>query len=611
MSWNSTRSVPVRYQNSAFIPGKITVEFDRTKYSKISDFSYGRFKYLTRDLNPARDDVIPDYTEIRKVYLDQVIISPKEDGSYEVLGHGAISQARTTENCSREGMNCSSGNGTDVSCNPGKCIRGRVLRSGKKWQFVGADNYSYYIFPDNGKLLVKHVHNTVSRYTTLYVPPNTYLDPNFIRGPVSSYGSGIDDSKDFFCRRYIQLEGDAVENIKSDLSVLVQPWLDLAYALIDSAWSSSPSKIIFLRKVYDDLSSLFDKTIQETSSSFRPSKLTEYGSEMARPIYDRLPGVSGAYYSDSKDTVAKWLVSGGDEELSIAKDRISNFYSDYLDPDTCYPTYLDWLAQHIGLFGTLWDTQWTIPVKRAMIKNAFGWWDREFDGTNHKSKVLGEFPFNASPLWGSEDTSKYYNFSEIGKIVVDGNEIVKSDRFVVNRVNTTTHRLSLDTAAVVVFNKADWNGLIESKGSLLCFAFLVSVFGLKSHDSRELEVLDKTKNLVRVRSGLRDCESDAAPLMPFKLNHIQVGSESDLDSLNMANQLVCGISRVSNTFASRTIVLRVPFYYNRGGRSWNKVKYIADSWMPNNVNCHVQYGYLAAGMWAVGDAFFEPEIVDV
>jgi hypothetical protein len=611
MIWDSTRSVPVRYENSSFVSGKLTIEFDRTKYTKISSFSHGRFLYLVRDLNPARDDVIPDYAEVKKTYLDQTIISAEQDGSYKVFGHGATSQARQTENCSRVGLTCESGSGTDTECDAGKCLRGHVIRSGKKWQFIGADESSYYMFAEDGKLTLRHLHNTVSRHTTIYTPPNTYLDPNFIRSSVPSHNSGIDDSKDKFCRKYLNMEGVVEDNVKSDLSDLGQPWLDLAYSIIDSARATYVSNIAFLKKVYDDLSSLFSKAIQETSSSFKPSRLTEYSSSMARPIYNRLPSSSGAYYSDSGDTVAKWLVAGGDEELSVAKDRISNFYSDYLDPDTCYPTYLDWLAQHIGLFGVLWDLQWTVPVKRAMIKNAFGWWDREFDGSNHKSKILGEFPFNSSSMWGTEDTYKYYNSSEIGKIVVDGTEIVKSDRFVINVINTTTHTLNLDTAPVIVFNKADWNGLIEAKGSILCFAFLVSVFGLKSHDSRELEVVDKAKNLVKVRSGLRESESDAAPLMPFKLNHIQVGGESDLDSRNMVNQLVCGISRVCDNPADKTVILRVPFYYNRGGRSWNKAQYIADAWMPNNINCRVQYGYLAAGLWAVGDAFFKPEIVDI
>jgi hypothetical protein len=244
-----------------------------------------------------------------------------------------------------------------------------------------------------------------------------------------------------------------------------------------------------------------------------------------------------------------------------------------------------------------------------MVKNAFGWWDREYDGLNHKSKVLGEFPFNSSPLWGNVDTSKKLNTAEIEEITVNGSGvIVKSDKFTFNEINTTNHTVSLVKSPSVVFAKADWNGLIESKGSLLCFAFLVSVFDLKGNDTRELEVVNPIRKLVQVRSGLRDCEKDAPPLLPFQLNQIEVANTDDIDTRNMVNPFVCGVSRVCDNEASKNIILRLPFYYNRGGRSWNKAQYICDAWMPNNVNCHVQYGYLACGLWAVGDVFFDPEL---
>jgi hypothetical protein len=55
----------------------------------------------------------------------------------------------------------------------------------------------------------------------------------------------------------------------------------------------------------------------------------------------------------------------------------------------------------------------------------------------------------------------------------------------------------------------------------------------------------------------------------------------------------------------------VPYYYNRDGRSWDKVSYIAKNWMPSHLNVKVQYAYLSADLWSVGDAFFEPEIRDI
>ena len=31
--------------------------------------------------------------------------------------------------------------------------------------------------------------------------------------------------------------------------------------------------------------------------------------------------------------------------------------------------------------------------------------------------------------------------------------------------------------------------------------------------------------------------------------------------------------------------------------------------MPSNLNTRIQYAYLSADLWAVGDAFFEPEVI--
>lgn len=602
MTWDSA---PRPHRHGSVEPGKITIEFDRTKYHRVANFRRGLLTFKSRDINAARQDVIWEYPGLDKIYVQQRQISAETDGSFEILGHGSVTDKTSTENCSREGLTCSGGSNT--ACERGKCVRGYVKQEGKKWKFFSGSE-SYYVFPENGMIKLRHTRGGKSRYSVIYVPPNTYLDMPFSSRAVEAYDGGVDDSKDAFCREYMQRGGDIEQQVRGDLSMLTGPWPELIDAAItESSGEYLPeNRILFLRAVYDQLSALFSKAIQETPSSFKPSALIEYGQNMARPIYSRLPGEAGSYYSEEGGTVAQWLTSGGDEELSTARDRIAGFYYDYLDPDTCRADSLDWLCQHVGLFGELWDFGWDEKIKRTMIKNAFGWYDSAYDGTNHKSKILNEFPFT-QPLWSNEDTSKEYNYAEIGKVVIQNGEIVKSDRFVLNSINTQTNRLTLQTSSIVHFNKSEWNGLIESKGSMLCFAFLVSLFNLKIHDSRELELVD---GALRVRSGLRECESDAAPLMPFQLNLPEVGSTTDLVSRNLTNQLVCGVTRVCSYEASRNVILRVPFYYNRGGRSWNKAEYIAKSWMPNNINCRVQYGYLACGTWAVGDAFFEPQVVN-
>ena len=107
--------------------------------------------------------------------------------------------------------------------------------------------------------------------------------------------------------------------------------------------------------------------------------------------------------------------------------------------------------------------------------------------------------------------------------------------------------------------------------------------------------------------------------MPYKAEVLQVCGEfmdangsgfsgSDLKINIYANQIVAGISRVTTIEDSKNMFFRVPYYYNRDGKSWDRVAYISDNWMPNNLNKRVQYAFLSADLWAVGDAFFEPEV---
>ena len=58
------------------------------------------------------------------------------------------------------------------------------------------------------------------------------------------------------------------------------------------------------------------------------------------------------------------------------------------------------------------------------------------------------------------------------------------------------------------------------------------------------------------------------------------------------------------------VFFRLPFYYNRDGKSWDLVKSIADYWVQAKLNPRVQYAYLAAGLWKQGDAFFDPVNID-
>lgn len=640
--WTTAKSFPRRRNNSSFQNGAITIDFDRTKYNRIFTHINGKVEWEAKDVNSARQATIDSSSlfSVVSVYSEDRLLTSNTDKSYTLLAHGVPSQKDGKENCVAARMSCSSGQGTDKECNPGKCISGRISRvsetradgtirlSPYKWQFV-SDLETYYALQKDGVIDIRHNRLGTSRACKFYVPPNSYLEEEtFVRELFKNFAYlilvGGEDKKERFIAEgikkssYYNNSPVTVEDLLiEDISSLNDPWYSLALSQIDQSRYDNPYDQDFLADVYDRLSNLFNKGIQTTRSSLTQASF-DYGKEdIARPIYYRLPGVAGAYSSiDNEETPSKWLVSGADEQLSESKGRISNFYRDYLDPDTCYPSSLDWLAQHIGMFGNLWDVNWPIDIKRTLIKNMFGWWDREVDGVNHKSKILNETPFITSSLWTSDsediDSQGNIDYGEIEKFTINSsnNGIELVYKYVTKDTDTDEDGV---TSLVISgtddpkFLSEDWNGLIESKGGLLSIIFLVSVFGLKSHTPLELEVVDLERGLLRPRSGLRSLEVSSSPLLPFKTEPAQVGDSEDLRVNNYKNQLVVGYTKIYDPEDTKNIIFRVPFYYNRNGKSWSKVEYIAKNWAPANTNPIIQYPYLCADLWRVGDAFFEPD----
>lgn len=640
-SWSSNSSFPYRRGNLSFQPGDLTIEFDRTKNSKVFKHFLGLVDIAEKDVNKDRQTAIDSSSlfSVRSVYIVQRLINTNADGSYTILAHGSVSQARNKENCLAVGMTCSQGNGSGTLCNVGKCVSGRLSRvsetksdgtirvSPKKWRFVSSSD-DYYSLQESGLVALRHNRLGTSRYTKIYVPPISYLeDETYVRSLFKNFSYliliGGENKKDRFIAEgikqssYYNPERIPVQNfILEDLKVLGEPWYSLVEAEVDASRSSFSFDQDFLADVYERLSTLFSKAIQVTPSSFYQAKLDYFRSDISRPVYSRLPGTSGAYSSiDDEETVSKWVVSGADEVLSKSQNRIANFYRDYLDPDSCYPLSLDWLAQHIGMFGPLWDPNWPTDIKRGVIKNAFGWWDREFNGVNHKSKILGEFPFTQSSIWTSdeEDLSSQGNLvlSEIEKFSIDDSNgsIQYSGRYTVHEVNTVNGVSSIEVSSIEhpKFLSSEWNGMIESKGGMLTIVFLASLFGLKAHIPTELEFIDIPTGQLKPRTGLRSVEIDAPILLPFKQEVCQAGDYEDLRVGNFSNQLVVGVSRVNDPDYTKNVIFRVPYYYNRGGKSWSKVEYISKNWLPAHVNSRVQYAYLSADLWSVGDAFFEPD----
>jgi len=102
------------------------------------------------------------------------------------------------------------------------------------------------------------------------------------------------------------------------------------------------------------------------------------GWDTDKPIYDRLPGDNEGYRRDQQWDgyepdldAAYWLTKPWDTFLVETKEKIDDFYADYLDPVTAKEEYLDWLAQLAGFTGAYWDAQWPTAIKRQLILNSY------------------------------------------------------------------------------------------------------------------------------------------------------------------------------------------------------------------------------------------------
>ncbi len=507
------------------------------------------------------------------------------------------------------------------------------------------------------------INAPASVYKTVYLPPELYFSEDFLEtaykridvrladvpNPPKSMIVGIDNRKDLFINKFIVsvypgksdgylndvLSNKPTEEVRLGLidvfSTLDPIWRDTCNTIINAEFavrfSQNVSSLKFISRVYDRVNELFSCAIQVSESSIKISKLDYSKDLVARPVYSRLPGLSEAYRSDPAfsdvETPAQWITSGADEFLSNKKRDIANFYRDFLDPRTCSDFTLDWLAQHVGMFGDLWDSRWNRKIKTALIENAFGWWDRQSEvdlpgagvTKTPKGAALERFPFSESSIWTSNsslDNSLLIEWSEIETIKVDPmntSVVTGYDRYSVRTFNSVSSKVSRQYTNNLLVDKNRWNGLMEAKGSLLGVAFLSSVFELKAHTPLELEILDYNRKIMKPKSGLRNAEITAPVLMPYKYDTIQVGTVADAAINNYTNQLVADISTSSSVSDSKNVFFRLPYYYNRDGKSWDRVSYIAKNWMPSNLNVRVQYAYLSADLWAVGDGFFEPNIV--
>jgi hypothetical protein len=548
------------------------------------------------------------------------------DDELRVVGHGTPVKGGY-ENCKLISSTCS--DGTDTKCQPGKCLIGKVSRvSGNKWLYesLTVPDLYYYVFGEKqvtlktvlrGKFSLPAGAGTVdvtvpaSVRSTVYLPPSTYAKETFVRRIINyldrdgNYVS-IQDTANQFIRSVLDrnMPTIPVEKEVYDRLVLAAKsevdgiWYQFVEDEIRAIWESRYSGSImsnrtFALSCYESLGELFTRGIQEAMSSISPSRVIR-DEEIARPIYNRLPGVSGAYNDESGDTVGQWLTSGADEQLSYTKTLLDNFYTNYLNPETCKSENLDWMAQHLGFTEELWDLNWSSDMKRMLIKNA------------HTNQLQGD-------IWTTNPTQSTLNKMDLSKIErVSVNQLTgqvsTSYRYSIKQYNTNTDLTSILTSNVLKVDVSRWTGILPSRGSLTTLVFMFWVLGVKAPSPEEMKY-NSDDGTFSVKSGLRSREYSAPINLPYTVDTLRVGSETDAEVMNYPNQLIAGVSVCQDDSSSNMVVIRMPFYYNRDGRTWDTVTKVVNTYIPATTQTKIQYAYAAADLLVAGDIFFEPVVV--
>jgi hypothetical protein len=595
---------------------------DRAR-SKIFQHVIGQVEFTQdgQSRNRARDEVIQreydqktlseyKYRSISHVHTIPVLLSDE----VEVLAHG-VPVPNGLENCAMAGMSCSDG-ASNTECEVGKCVIGKLINEEQgKWRYESytvPDLYYYLygeevvetlsvsrgVFPLPGTNESVNVDKVASVYSTVYLPPSTYSEESFTRRVVKFLSpTSFQDSLDIFVRLILSsdilatvpLERKTYDRVFNSVTEsLPLAWSEFIAAGLDELWDDRENLTNreFVAESYNVLGLLYQRAVQFALSSFRLPAITIDG-QISRPVYNRLPGVSGAYNNEDSDSdVAKWLTSGSDMELSDSKTRIDWFYNNFLDPETCYPLNLDWIAQHMGFIGEMWNLEWDSPFKRLLLRNA------------HKNDLPEGGLWTLDP---EEDSLRRLDLSQIE--VLQGTSTIA--RYRKKTFNGDSDFVEESVVSDLVIDISQWPGLIPARGSLLSVLFMFWAFNIKAVSGEEF-VQDEDGSY-RVRSGLRQAESNAPVNLPVVWDVIHVGTEQDAEVGMYANQLVAGMAVCRDVNLSNTIVIRMPFYYNRDGRTWDAARSIMDNWMTATADKKLQYGYPVADLLVAEDVFFEIE----
>jgi hypothetical protein len=438
--------------------------------------------------------------------------------------------------------------------------------------------------------------------TTVYLPPKTYSDETFVR-KVIRYESGgkvvsLQDSLDNFVRSLlgenlatVEVEQELIDRTVGRISSSIPGvWSEFITQAINNISTPSLTNREFLVEAYGVMTDMYSKGLQQSLNSIKFGKVS-IDKDISRPVYNRLPGISGSYNSeDNPDNLSKWVTSGVDSYLAYYKNHIlDRFYQLYLNPETCHPECLDWVAQHVGLAPAFWDLEWDYSLKRLLILNA------------QVNRLSGD-------LWGKEnETFRTIDQSIIETVNVNGSSVTTYNRFYKKSYNTTTSTTSITPVSSLKVDVSRWEGIIPSKGSLLTLFILFYIFGIKAVSGEELKY-DISEGTFSVKSGLRKYEFSSPVNIPYSVDVLHVGDDQDLETGNFPNQLIADVSTCYDEKAANTVVIRMPFYYNRNGRTWDATQYIVDKFVPTTAISRVQYAYAAADLLVADDIFFEPVV---
>jgi hypothetical protein len=690
---------------------RVTYEFPNRRSNKIFGHRLGNITFqdgLSTQLNDSRNDLINEvygergiggyrYKPVSHTYIRPTLIG----SDLIVLGHGAP-RSGGYENCVLVGAQCA--DGTDTQCEVGKCEVGRLSRvSGTKWRYdsLTVPGLYYFVFGTERVELkpvvrgrfslpagagVIDVIYPASPSGTIYLPLNTYNAETFTRRVVRQVFSGttddlrlITDSVDNFARGLLGLnkaEDKVEQEVKDRL-------LDLLYSTTDISWHPSLFDTVegvwtqryegidmtnrdFAFRCYEQLTTLYNSGLQIAMSGLKVARVV-VDQEIGRPVYGRLPGISGAYNTDEEDKAAKWLTSGADSELSGSKTLIDTFYRTFLDPATCYPLNLDWIAQHMGFIGGLWNLEWSVRTKRTLIANAHvnkipegGMWTKNPESDTLRTIDLSRierikidyysdpssttyiykfgkpnYPQTPSgyrfggldslsipPVYrfGETDPDVGYRFGELDtstdpdtyrfgyKARADGlGNVLTLYKYSSKVYDSDSKTTSIVPTSDLVVDMGRWQGILPSRGSLLTLLFMFWAFDIKSNSPEEL-VYDPRDYTFSVRSGLRSTEISAPINVPYIVDTLKVGDDTDAEVYNYPNQLIADTSTCQDELSANTTVVRMPFYYNRNGRSWDAAQSILENYAPETSIKRIQYPYANADLLVCEDVFFEPVV---